>query len=40
MSCAYLLVRLVPGYAATVQIKLRPSPGDGFKDLPSSPMWS
>jgi hypothetical protein len=39
MTYAYLLVRLVPGYA-TSRIKLRPSPGDGLKDLPASPLWS
>ena len=38
MTDAYLLHRLVPGYAM-LRIKLRPSPGDGLKDLPPSPEW-
>jgi len=40
MTDPYLLLCLVPGYAAVARIKLRPSPGDGLKDLPSSPVWS
>jgi hypothetical protein len=38
MTYAYLLLRLVPGYA-TSRIKLRPSPGDGLKDPLPSPLW-
>ncbi len=39
MSDHYLNICLTPGYAATQQIKLRLSPGDGFKGLPSCPSW-
>jgi hypothetical protein len=39
MSYSYLLARLQPSYAVSAQIKPRSSPGDGLKDLPSSPVW-
>ena len=39
MSGSYLNDGLTPGYAASQQIKLRLSPGDGFEDLPSCPSW-
>ena len=39
MSANYLNRHLPPSYAAFLQIKLWLSPGDGFKDLPSSPTW-
>lgn len=39
MCCLYLKVDLMPGYAASQQIKLWLSPGDGFKDLPLCPIW-
>jgi hypothetical protein len=35
----YLKSCLMPGYAASQQIKLRLSPGDGFEDLPLCPIW-
>ena len=39
MTCSYLLARLMQEYAASKQTKLLLSPGDGLKDLPSSPKW-
>lgn len=39
MSGPYLNSYLKPDYAASQQIKLRLNPGDGFKGLPSCPMW-
>lgn len=39
MSGHYLNKHLMPSYAATWQIKLWLSPGDGFKGLQSSPTW-
>jgi hypothetical protein len=39
MTCSYLLGRPLQGYAVTVQIEPRLSPGDGLKGLLSSPIW-
>jgi hypothetical protein len=40
MTCHYLFVHLMPGYSAIVQSDLWLSPGDGFKGLHFSPVWS
>ena len=39
MSNPYFRVRLMPGYAATLQRTPRLSPGDGLGGLPSCPSW-
>lgn len=39
MCVIYLNRCLTPSYAALQQNKLRLSPGDGFEDLQSCPMW-
>jgi hypothetical protein len=39
MSDSYLNRCLMPSYSAVQQIKLWLSPGDGFKGLPSCPIW-
>ncbi len=39
MSGHYLNWHLMPSYAALPQIELWLSPGDGFKGLPSCPIW-
>jgi hypothetical protein len=39
MTYDYLLARPTPRYSATLQIKLRLSPGDGLEGLHSSPIW-
>ncbi len=39
MSGEYLKRGLLPRYVAKQQIKLRLSPGDGFKGLPLCPIW-
>ena len=40
MSAYYLNGHLTPSYSELPQIELWLSPGDGFKGLPSSPIWS
>jgi hypothetical protein len=39
MSDIYLKKVRMPRYAASQQIKLWLSPGDGFEDLPLCPIW-
>ena len=39
MCTEYLKSYLTPRYAASQRIKLRLSPGDGFKGLPLCPIW-